>query len=151
MVPKTEWDRQDFLSLFLPFHPPDNLENQNSENLQKHIIILQMCTINENHPMYGFWDMEHKWHFFCHFRPFFCSFTPLITLKTKILKMYLLNANMHLIRIKKPHQLYLLSFFYIKCATKQCKYPKLIYSIPNKKAKTQIHKLQGDRQTYTDR
>lgn len=114
---------------------------------------------------YHFTNVHYKWKssdvwflsygaqvtFFCHFRPFFCSFTPLITQKTKILKMYLLNANMHLIRIKKPHQLYLLSSFYIKCATKQCKYPKLIYSMSNKKGKTQIHKLQGDRQIYTDR
>ena len=37
-------------------------------------IILHMCTINENHVMYGSWDMEHNRHFFLildHFLPFY--------------------------------------------------------------------------------
>ena len=41
---------------FLPFHPHDNLENQNFEKLKKtprDIIILHMYTINDNHMMYG--------------------------------------------------------------------------------------------------
>ena len=55
------------LDHFLLFHcPPDNLENQNFEKLEKTpggIIILHMCTINGNHIMnvswrYGVWQTE---------------------------------------------------------------------------------------------
>ena len=49
------------LGYFLPFHHPDYLENQNFQKLKKKnpttagdIIIFHMCTINENHMMYGF-------------------------------------------------------------------------------------------------
>ena len=59
-------------SCFLPFYPPHNPENQNLEKMKKvpgDIIILQMCTINDNQIMYGSyssWDMECGrtfWHF----------------------------------------------------------------------------------------
>ena len=47
------------LGHFLPFYLPDNPENQNFEKLKKktkkktpeYIIILQICTINDNHIM----------------------------------------------------------------------------------------------------
>ena len=42
--------------IFLPFQPPDNLENQNF-NIEKtpgDIITLHICTINDNHMMYSF-------------------------------------------------------------------------------------------------
>ena len=57
---------------FLLFYPPQNPKNQNLEKMKKvpgDIIILQMCTINDNHIMYGSyssWDMERGrtfWHF----------------------------------------------------------------------------------------
>ena len=41
---------------FLPFYPPMDPENQNFEKMKKtleDIIILQMCTINDSHMMYG--------------------------------------------------------------------------------------------------
>ena len=44
------------LGHFLPFQPPDDLENKNFEKLKKiagYIIILHICTINDNHMMYG--------------------------------------------------------------------------------------------------
>ena len=44
------------LDLFLPFYSPMDTENQNFEKLKKtpdDIIILQMCTINDSHMMYG--------------------------------------------------------------------------------------------------
>ena len=44
----------------MPFYSPKNLENQNLEKMKKmlvDIIILHMCTINENHMIYGSWDM----------------------------------------------------------------------------------------------
>ena len=50
-----------FWAIFLPFQPPDNLENQNFEiekKTSRYIIILHICTINDNHMVYGSWDME---------------------------------------------------------------------------------------------
>ena len=41
--------------------PPMDPENQNFENMKTmlgNIIILLMCTINDNHMMYGSWDMK---------------------------------------------------------------------------------------------
>ena len=75
-------DRQSFyviLSHFLPFDPPNNLKNQNFEKNEKKkitgdIIILQLCTTNENHMMYGSRDMNCSRHFFCHFGPLFALF-----------------------------------------------------------------------------
>ena len=43
---------------FLPFHPTNNLQNfEKMEKTPGDFIILQMCTINDNHTMYGSWDM----------------------------------------------------------------------------------------------
>ena len=45
-----------FWAIFLPFYPPSNPKNQNFEKLKerpKEIIILNMCTINDNYMMYG--------------------------------------------------------------------------------------------------
>ena len=58
-----EHDGQNFLSfwnLFF-FYPPNNPKNQNSKMKKTpwDMIILHMCTINNNHMMYGSWDMEH--------------------------------------------------------------------------------------------
>ena len=50
------------------------------------IIILHKCTINDNHMMYGSWDMKHGRQNFLSFWTVFCSFTPLTTQKIKILK-----------------------------------------------------------------
>ena len=49
------------LNHFFNFYPPKNLKNQNFKKMEKSpgdIITLYMCTINENHMMYGSWDME---------------------------------------------------------------------------------------------
>ena len=94
------WDmkcnRQNFLSfwtifcLFTPLPPPpNNPKNENFEKLKKRpggIIILQTCTINDNHMMYSSWDMKYDRHNFCHFGQFFCLFITLTTQKIKILK-----------------------------------------------------------------
>ena len=77
------------LDHFLPFYPPHNPKNQNFEKMKKlpgDIITLQMCTINDNHMMYGSWDMEHDRHNFLSFSTVFCPFTPLTTKKINILK-----------------------------------------------------------------
>ena len=49
------------LGHFVFCHPPNNPENQKFKILTKKpgdIIILHMCTLNNNHMMYGSWDME---------------------------------------------------------------------------------------------
>ena len=45
-----------------------------------------MCTVNENHMMYGSWDMEHDGQSFLSFRTIFCPFTLLKTQKPKFWK-----------------------------------------------------------------
>ena len=50
-------DRQTAMDGRITFYPPNNLENQNFEKMKKEAgyIVLHMCTINENHMMYGSW------------------------------------------------------------------------------------------------
>ena len=50
------------------------------------IIILQMCTKNHNHMMYGSWDMDCHRQKFLSLWTIFCPFTPLWTQQIKILK-----------------------------------------------------------------
>ena len=74
--------RQFFIILhhFLQLYPPNDLENQNFEKMQKpleNIITLHMYIINDNHIMYGCWDMEHDRHNFLSFRTVFLSFYTL--------------------------------------------------------------------------
>ena len=74
-------DGQNFfviLDRFLPFYPPNNPKNQNFEKLKKtpgDIIILHMCTTNDNHMMYGSWDIQHNRQNFMSFWTIFCPFT----------------------------------------------------------------------------
>ena len=86
-----EWDRQFFVILghFLPFYPANNPKNQNFEKMKKtpgDNIILQMCSINDNHMKYGSWDMETNGHNFLSFWTIFCPSNPLKTKKIKISK-----------------------------------------------------------------
>ena len=49
------------LDYFLSFYLSNNLKNQNFGKMKKipiDYIILHMCIINENHMIYGYWDME---------------------------------------------------------------------------------------------
>ena len=74
---------------FLHFYPLNNPKNENFEKtktLPGDIIILHMCTINDNHMMYGSWDLEHDWWNFLSFWTLLCPFNPLTTRKIKILK-----------------------------------------------------------------
>ena len=41
------------LSPFLPFNNPENQNFEKMKNMPGDIIILHMCTINENHMIYG--------------------------------------------------------------------------------------------------
>ena len=92
MVPEI-WSETD--RIFCHFGPffdlllPDNPENQKFEKKKKapgDIIILHMCTINDNHMMYGSRDMEHNRQNVLSFWNNFCPFTPLTTQKIKIKK-----------------------------------------------------------------
>ena len=76
------------LEHFFALLPPDKLKNQNFQIIKKEpgdIIILQMCTINDNHEMcflrYGVWQI-----FFCHFAPFFDILPPEKPKKSKFWK-----------------------------------------------------------------
>ena len=83
--------REFFVNLghFLPFSTTNNFKNQNLVKIKKtpgDIIILKLCTKNDNDMMYGSWDMECDRQNFCHFGLFFGTFTPLTARKIKILK-----------------------------------------------------------------
>ena len=87
------WQTEFFVILghFLPFNLPNNLKNQNFEKMKKEkmlkdIIILHLHTTNDDHMMYGSWDLEHNRQNFLSFWTIFCPFTPLTTRKIKILK-----------------------------------------------------------------
>ena len=94
-----EHDGQNFLSfwvIFLPFYLTSNLQNKNFEKIKKKKktlgdIILHMCTINDNHMMYGSWDMERDRQIFLSFwtifLPFYSSKYPENQNFEKILKM----------------------------------------------------------------
>ena len=78
-----------FWTVFCPFTSPKDLENENFEKTRKkpgEIIILHMCTINDNHMIYGSWDMERHRQNLLSFWTVFCPFTPLTTRRIKILK-----------------------------------------------------------------
>ena len=72
------------LCYFFPFYHPSNPENQNLEKNKTapaHVIILHMCTKNNNHKMYASWDMACN-----RLCIIFCSFIPVTTWKNKFLK-----------------------------------------------------------------
>ena len=76
-----EQNRQKFfviLDHFLPFYPPNKQKIRILKNWKtpEDIIILHMCTINDNHMIYGFSDMESNWQIFLSFWTIFCPFTP---------------------------------------------------------------------------
>ena len=88
-----ERDRHNFLSFWTIFCLFTSLTTPKINILKKwkkylrDIIILHMCTINENHMMYGSWDKEHDRQNFFSIWTILCPFTPLTTQKIKIKKM----------------------------------------------------------------
>ena len=87
-----ECDRQNILSFWTIFCTFTPLTTQKIRILKKmkkppkDIITLHMRTINDNHMMYGSWDMDRNGQTFCHFWTVFCPFTLLTTWKIKLLK-----------------------------------------------------------------
>ena len=81
---------QNFLSFWTSFSPFTTLTTWKVKILKKwkknpgDIIILQKCTINDNHMMYGSWDINRQ--NFLSFWTIFCPFISLTTQKIKILK-----------------------------------------------------------------
>ena len=73
------WQTKFFVILddFLHFYPPYNPKYQNFEKMKTppgDIILLHMCTINDNHMVYGSWLMERDQHNFLSFWTIFCPF-----------------------------------------------------------------------------
>ena len=90
MLPEIWMGQTEFFVILDHFCPltPKNPENQNFENIEKtqgDIILLRMCTINEDHMMYGSRDMERNGQNFLSSWAIFCRFTP-TNYKIKILK-----------------------------------------------------------------
>ena len=74
---------------FLHLPPPlNNPENQNFEKMEKipGDIILQKCTINDNHMIYGSWDMKCTRQNFFVILGHFLSFYPPTSLKNENFK-----------------------------------------------------------------
>ena len=68
---------------------PNNPKNQHFEKIKiksGDIIMLHMCTINDIHMMYGFWDIKCDRQSFLSFWTVVCPFNPLTTWKIEILK-----------------------------------------------------------------
>ena len=93
-INKDSWDirrnRQKFfviLGHFLPFYPTKKPKSQNFEKIKKKkkkkkkkektgdIIILHLSTTNDNHMMYGSWDMEYSRQNLFSFWTIFCPLT----------------------------------------------------------------------------
>ena len=95
----TDWQKifLKFWAIFCPFTPRD-------------IIILHMCTINENHMMYSFWDMDHDRQNILSFWTIFCTFIALTTQKIKILKKWKEPPGdiicLHMCTINENHMMY---------------------------------------------
>ena len=95
----TEQERQNFLlfwAIFCPFTP---LTTWKIKILKKWKtpgdIILHKCVINDNHMMYGSWNMKHDRKKFLSFWAIFCPFTPLTTWKNKLLKKWKITRRYH--------------------------------------------------------
>ena len=75
------------LGHFLPFTLLTPEKSKFWKKRKKHLEILSFyrCTINDNHTMYGSWDIERN-RTFCHFGPFFALLLPLKTQKSKAWK-----------------------------------------------------------------
>ena len=83
-----EWHRQNFLSFWAIFCPSIPLTTRKIKILKLKkmpgdIIILHICTINDNHMMYGSWDKECNKQIFLSFWTIFCLSSPYGPRKSK--------------------------------------------------------------------
>ena len=76
------------MGYFLPFYPPNSLNNENFEKMKKNpgdIHILHKCTKNHDHMLHCYWDMAcDRCNCYFSFWDIFCPFTPLTAQKIKI-------------------------------------------------------------------
>ena len=72
---------------FLPLYGPRKSKFWKMKKFEGDIIILHMCTKNNNHMMYSSRDREWDRQNFLSFWAIFCPFSPLTTQKIKILKL----------------------------------------------------------------
>ena len=108
-----------FWAIFCPFTP---LKTRAIKILKKrkktpgYIIILHMCTINENYIMYGFWVMKCDRQNFLSFLTVFCPFSPLTTQKIKTLKKWKKKGwkDYHFTHVYYKWQLYYVWFLSYK-------------------------------------
>ena len=90
MVSDREWDRQNFLfwAIFVLL-PPNDLEYKNFWKMKKmpgDITLLQMCTRNEDHMIYGSWNIRYNRQNVLSFWAIFWPFTPWQPEKSKFWK-----------------------------------------------------------------
>ena len=81
-------DGQSFLSFWaiFAFWSSYKLQHENFEKLKKKprdTILLHLCITNDNHIMYGSWDMECNWQNFLSFWVIFLAFSPTNNLKNQ--------------------------------------------------------------------
>ena len=134
----------DIVGHFLPFQPLENLENQNFNVVKKNpwdIIILHICITNDNHMMYGSWDMECNRHNFLSLWTGFCHFTLYGPKKSKVSKKNGKNTwrYYHFTNINDSHMMHgssdmecngqnFLSFWTIFCSFKgYLRYKTILY------------------------
>ena len=80
-----------FWTIFCPFTPLTTQKPKFLKKWKKNIwryYHFKICTINDNHMMYGSWDMETNRQNFLSFWTIFCTFDHLSTWKIKILKQW---------------------------------------------------------------
>ena len=89
MIPEIPGTTDRIFCYFKPFFallPPNNPKSQNFGKIKKSsgdIITLHMCTINDNHMMYGSWDMECDGRNFLSFWTVFAILLPWQPKKSK--------------------------------------------------------------------
>ena len=113
-INKDSWDIrcniQKVLSFWVIFGPFIPLTNQNNKILKKEkrkknpgdIIILHLSTTNDNHMMYGSWDMECNRQNLFSFWTIFCPFTE----KSKFWKKKPGVISLHLCTTNDNHMMY---------------------------------------------
>ena len=72
-------------ALLHPMHPENQIFGK-INIVREDIVIVQMCTKNDSHMIYGSWDMKCNRQNFLSFWTIFCLFTLITTSKIKILK-----------------------------------------------------------------
>ena len=109
------------LDNFLP--SSNNPKKQNFEKMKEKtgdITILHNCTINDNHMMYGSWNMKRDGQKFLLFWTVFCPLTHLTTQKIKILKNWTKFLNILFYTMSLKSWSYAIPFHSLDMARNEC-------------------------------